>query len=185
MPKEPIVEEPEPKSKNVPIEISVPPSVSVPIAAPVPPIPQEIEEPTQSVLVSQPDVIPAKHEQVPHLEIIETLPPPAEYDNINISQQSTTNEPTTAPEEQIYSNISCEQNVTALVGNENTDLAEYIEDTGLKALALYDYEATADDEISFDPNDIITHIEQIDEGWWRGLCKNRYGLFPANYVQLQ
>lgn len=25
---------------------------------------------------------------------------------------------------------------------------------------------------------------QIDEGWWRGLCKNRYGLFPANYVQL-
>lgn len=106
-------------------------------------------------------------------------------------------------EEQIYSNIHFEQAnngnpsevelaegeqanyATALVGNEGTDLAEYIEDTGLKATALYDYEATADDEISFDPNDIITHIEQIDEGWWRGLCKNRYGLFPANYVQLQ
>lgn len=76
---------------------------------------------------------------------------------------------------------------------------------------MYDYQAAADDEISFDPDDLITHIEQvqfpkfffvdfssffnkkkienfqfkIDEGWWRGLCKNKYGLFPANYVQLQ
>lgn len=65
------------------------------------------------------------------------------------------------------------------------DLTEYIEDTGVKAVAMYDYQAAADDEISFDPDDVITHIEQIDEGWWRGLCKNRYGLFPANYVQLQ
>lgn len=25
---------------------------------------------------------------------------------------------------------------------------------------------------------------QIDEGWWRGMCKGQFGLFPANYVQL-
>lgn len=25
---------------------------------------------------------------------------------------------------------------------------------------------------------------QIDKGWWRGLCKGQYGLFPANYVEL-
>lgn len=42
-----------------------------------------------------------------------------------------------------------------------------------------------DDEISFDPDDIITNIEMIDDGWWRGLCKGRYGLFPANYVELR
>ncbi|KAK9884922.1 hypothetical protein WA026_009159 [Henosepilachna vigintioctopunctata] len=58
-------------------------------------------------------------------------------------------------------------------------------DTGISATALYDYQAAADDEISFDPDDIITHIEQIDEGWWRGLCRGKYGLFPANYVELQ
>jgi cortactin len=77
--------------------------------------------------------------------------------------------------------------------------------TGLSAIALYDYQADADDEISFDPDDIITNIEmvsifyrvlnsqllilnfnlQIDEGWWRGECKGQVGLFPANYVQLQ
>ncbi|GLV44065.1 cortactin [Carabus blaptoides fortunei] len=60
-----------------------------------------------------------------------------------------------------------------------------LEDTGLTAIALYDYQAAADDEISFDPDDTITHVEMIDQGWWRGLCRNQYGLFPANYVQLQ
>uniref|UniRef100_A0A2M3ZH64 Putative src substrate cortactin n=1 Tax=Anopheles braziliensis TaxID=58242 RepID=A0A2M3ZH64_9DIPT len=55
---------------------------------------------------------------------------------------------------------------------------------GIQAIALYDYQAAADDEISFDPDDKITHIEMIDEGWWRGWCNNKYGLFPANYVQL-
>ncbi|GJQ87012.1 hypothetical protein Trydic_g12594 [Trypoxylus dichotomus] len=60
-----------------------------------------------------------------------------------------------------------------------------IVDTGLSAVALYDYLASADDEISFDPGDVITHIEMIDQGWWRGMCKSCYGLFPANYVQLQ
>lgn len=34
----------------------------------------------------------------------------------------------------------------------------------LKAVALYDYQAVDDTEISFDPGDVITHIDQIDEG---------------------
>lgn len=54
----------------------------------------------------------------------------------------------------------------------------------LRARALYDYQASADDEISFDPDDIITEIVKIDEGWWQGLCKGMFGLFPANYVEL-
>lgn len=57
--------------------------------------------------------------------------------------------------------------------------------TGLTAIALYDYQAADDDEISFDPNDVITDIVQIDEGWWQGYCKGKFGLFPANYVELR
>ncbi|XP_037504612.1 drebrin-like protein isoform X3 [Rhipicephalus sanguineus] len=58
-------------------------------------------------------------------------------------------------------------------------------DPGLRARALYDYQAADDTEISFDPDDVITHIEQIDEGWWQGLGPDgTYGLFPANYVEL-
>ena len=42
-----------------------------------------------------------------------------------------------------------------------------------------------DTEITFDPDDLITNIEKIDEGWWRGEAPNgKYGLFPANYVEL-
>ena len=43
-----------------------------------------------------------------------------------------------------------------------------------------------DTEISFDIDEIITDIEQIDEGWWRGVREldGSYGLFPANYVEL-
>lgn len=61
------------------------------------------------------------------------------------------------------------------------------DEPGIIAYALYDYQAAAEDEISFDPGDEITHIEMIDEGWWKGFHQATltYGLFPANYVQLK
>lgn len=85
-----------------------------------------------------------------------------------------------------------------------------LHDEGVRARALYDYQAgeysvvhlhpihatyltelfylkfTDDEsEITFDPGDIITHIDKIDEGWWQGLGPDgTYGLFPANYVEI-
>ena len=41
------------------------------------------------------------------------------------------------------------------------DFDDNFENTGVTAIALYDYQAAADDEISFDPNDIITNIEMV------------------------
>ncbi|CAG05412.1 unnamed protein product, partial [Tetraodon nigroviridis] len=45
---------------------------------------------------------------------------------------------------------------------------------------------TADDsEITIDPGDIITGIEMVDPGWWRGYGPDgHFGMFPANYVEL-
>ncbi|XP_044051806.1 drebrin-like b isoform X3 [Siniperca chuatsi] len=58
-------------------------------------------------------------------------------------------------------------------------------DRGVCARALYDYQAADDTEISFDPDDIITGIEMIDDGWWRGFSPDgHFGMFPANYVEL-
>ncbi|XP_029960308.1 drebrin-like b isoform X5 [Salarias fasciatus] len=58
-------------------------------------------------------------------------------------------------------------------------------DRGTCARALYDYQAADDTEISFDPDEIITGIEMIDEGWWRGYGPDgHFGMFPANYVEL-
>lgn len=58
-----------------------------------------------------------------------------------------------APGQEVADNEAIYQN--------QEDIAEYIEDTGIKAIALYDYQAAADDEISFDPDEIITHIEMV------------------------
>jgi hypothetical protein len=55
----------------------------------------------------------------------------------------------------------------------------------VKAKALYDYDADDDTEISFLPGDIITEIDQFDEGWWTGRAPDgKVGMFPANYVEL-
>ncbi|KAK6316157.1 hypothetical protein J4Q44_G00136810 [Coregonus suidteri] len=55
----------------------------------------------------------------------------------------------------------------------------------VRARSLYDYQATDDSEITFDPDDIITGIDMVDEGWWRGYGPDgHYGMFPANYVEL-
>ncbi|XP_060893789.1 drebrin-like b isoform X5 [Labrus mixtus] len=69
--------------------------------------------------------------------------------------------------------------------NSNEVTAEETADRGICARALYDYQAADDTEVSFDPDDIITGIEMIDEGWWRGYAPDgNFGMFPANYVEL-
>ncbi|KFZ55096.1 Hematopoietic lineage cell-specific protein, partial [Antrostomus carolinensis] len=68
-------------------------------------------------------------------------------------------------------------------GGESDNVYE-VESAGTCAVALYDYQGDGDDEISFDPDDTITQIEMVDEGWWRGQCRGKIGLFPANYVKL-
>lgn len=49
------------------------------------------------------------------------------------------------------------------------------------AVALYDYEAGEDNEISCVEGDLITNIEFVSEDWWQGLAadKKTIGLFPG------
>ncbi|XP_006861102.1 PREDICTED: src substrate cortactin [Chrysochloris asiatica] len=93
----------------------------------------------------------------------------------------STNEGLAYTPEPVYETTDAQAHYPA---EENT-YDEYENDLGITAVALYDYQAAGDDEISFDPDDVITNIEMIDDGWWRGVCKGRYGLFPANYVELR
>lgn len=150
---------------------------------------------TVSAVVVQPDLIPAvemKMEAERSKEVVPDITAPSKilpnlntsHTNENIVQNQKVEQAELPTNEPIYQNQeeAQSQNVESIYAN--ADILDYIEDTGIKATALYDYQAADDDEISFDPDDIITHIEMIDEGWWRGMCKNRHGLFPANYVQL-
>uniref|UniRef100_A0A7E4USP3 Drebrin-like protein n=1 Tax=Panagrellus redivivus TaxID=6233 RepID=A0A7E4USP3_PANRE len=55
---------------------------------------------------------------------------------------------------------------------------------GNRVLALWDYQANEPNEISFNPDDIITEVERLHEGWWKGRAPNgQLGLFPSNFVK--
>lgn len=77
-------------------------------------------------------------------------------------------------DENVYENLDTkndfyEEEDSPTESSENIPEAYEVEDytkeeilnTGVSAVALYDYQAAADDEISFDPDDIITHIEKV------------------------
>ncbi|KAH8294729.1 hypothetical protein KR018_002222 [Drosophila ironensis] len=197
-----VEEQPAQPTVPAPIVAATPaPVVEAPAPTPVAPTPAPAPAPAQ---VSVPDVVPQievetvptpprsepespAHERVPQVEAV--APAPADPEPVAVEEPLYQNQAevkaasplppsngaaseaaAAAPEEAIYAN--------------SDNLADYLEDTGIHAIALYDYQAADDDEISFDPDDVVTHIDKIDDGWWRGLCKNRYGLFPANYVQV-
>ncbi|KAI8976197.1 hypothetical protein BDB01DRAFT_853248 [Pilobolus umbonatus] len=55
------------------------------------------------------------------------------------------------------------------------------------AVALYDYDAEEDNEITFKEGQTITQIEFVNDDWWQGVSPDgkTCGLFPANYVELK
>ncbi|OUM60404.1 hypothetical protein PIROE2DRAFT_52039 [Piromyces sp. E2] len=52
------------------------------------------------------------------------------------------------------------------------------------AIALYDYDAQEDNEISFKEGDIITELNFVTDDWWEGVANGKRGLFPGNYVEV-
>ncbi|CAI2351984.1 unnamed protein product [Caenorhabditis sp. 36 PRJEB53466] len=57
-----------------------------------------------------------------------------------------------------------------------------------KANALYDYDASQADELSFKSGDVIVVTDKSEAEWWSGhkaTDPSKSGLFPSNYVELQ
>ncbi|XP_028424600.1 abl interactor 1a isoform X8 [Perca flavescens] len=52
-----------------------------------------------------------------------------------------------------------------------------------KVVAIYDYSADKEDELSFNEGSIIYVIKKNDDGWFEGLSNGVTGLFPGNYVE--
>lgn len=49
--------------------------------------------------------------------------------------------------------------------------------------ALYDFEASDPDELTFSKGDIIAVLESVYKDWWKGLLRGQTGIFPLNYVE--
>ncbi|CAN7994888.1 unnamed protein product [Ixodes hexagonus] len=156
-------------------------------------IPRELVVPSKPD--SSPDVSPTQDDQVPKTPPAATATPtPAPVSALSRPQDSTPPSlPLEGPPKKVvpqihHSPVESESSPESGPGELLEEgIYEQLEPASegkkISAVALYDYQAADYDEISFDPDDIITDIETIDEGWWRGKCNGKVGLFPANYVQ--
>ena len=59
---------------------------------------------------------------------------------------------------------------------------------GTWARALYDYEATCDEELTFSEGALVQILRKVDEqgvddGWWEGTINGRVGVFPSLVVE--
>lgn len=52
-----------------------------------------------------------------------------------------------------------------------------------KVLAIYDYNADKEDELTFQEGQVIYVLKKNDDGWWEGVMEGITGLFPGNYVE--
>ncbi|EFO86568.1 hypothetical protein GCK72_010362 [Caenorhabditis remanei] len=202
----------EPPAEPAPVVKSPisPPSfiAPTPLIAPPPP------EPTPAHITSQygaPQAVPthysSQYDAPPVQEPFESVIPPAPASSHYASQYDAPPEPVESfasygensqlpahiasqydmppvmPEEPVITPIVVKSTVKAAPPIDQYDFPPAV--TEQNAMALWDYQAADDTEISFDPDDIITDIDQVDSGWWKGRAPNgRVGLFPANYVKL-
>jgi signal transducing adaptor molecule len=49
--------------------------------------------------------------------------------------------------------------------------------------ALFDFQATDPDELTFRKGDVIAVLESVYKDWWKGLLRGQTGIFPLNYVE--
>ncbi|XP_051879995.1 intersectin-2b isoform X5 [Pristis pectinata] len=52
-----------------------------------------------------------------------------------------------------------------------------------QVIAIYDYTAVNEDELSFSKGQLINVINKDDPDWWQGELNGMNGLFPSNYVK--
>ncbi|XP_048105795.1 intersectin-2a isoform X3 [Alosa alosa] len=53
-----------------------------------------------------------------------------------------------------------------------------------QVIAMYDYKAANEDEMSFSKGQLISVLNQDNADWWKGEVNGATGLFPTNYVKM-
>jgi len=174
-----------------PIRTSAPLGPPAPIQLPKAETNEEISQTRKVEKERPPEMERRKEEEVlveeEKVEVHSDIaPPPPAFDNHSpmkegVRKEDIIEEKHTAVEKEDDEGVHHATVATVTGEGESTSLESY----GTCAVALYDYQASDETEISFDPGQIISHIDQIDPGWWQGLGpQGNYGLFPANYVEI-
>ncbi|XP_014205397.1 abl interactor 2-like [Copidosoma floridanum] len=97
------------------------------------------------------------------------LPPPPPADQDELSQFGRL--------------VSCTGTIKPIVPEEE-DLPGWVPKNYIeKVIAIYDYYADKEDELSFQESSVIYVLKKNDDGWWEGVMDGITGLFPGNYVE--
>ncbi|XP_029611629.1 abl interactor 1 isoform X15 [Salmo trutta] len=161
-------------------------SIGIPIAVPTPSIPNS----GPVSIAPPPPPMPQLTPQIPltgfvarvqeNIADTPTPPPPPPPDDLPMFDE--------APPPPPPPPVDYEEEEEAAVVHYNDPYADgdpqwapksYIE----KVVAIYDYAADKDDELSFVEGAIIYIIKKNDDGWFEGLSSGVTGLFPGNYVE--
>nr|CDS33158.1 hematopoietic lineage cell specific protein [Hymenolepis microstoma] len=116
---------------------------------------------------------------------------PTEPSNPQIPKSSTPLVPEVEPAESPKAPKSSEQSENAtptsqpqvVFGMVPAFPLEAAKGTSITAVAIFDFQASQSDELSFKEGDKIVDIDKFDEAWWSGRIGDRIGIFPANRVQ--
>ena len=133
-------------------EVQAPPAVLTEVQAP-PPFQALPETPAPVQMVSVPDVVPVDDDAADDWE---------DGDDAGVGDVGAWQEPRleTLPEQDWQEEEAQDLDQDPDCGGWSP-AASGLQESRLVAVALYDYEAAADDEISFDPDDIITDIDMV------------------------
>jgi len=53
-----------------------------------------------------------------------------------------------------------------------------------KCRVVYSYQPANEDELELNADDVIEVLEEVEEGWWKGVLRGRTGVFPSNFVEI-
>ncbi|XP_071788841.1 abl interactor 2-like [Asterias amurensis] len=104
----------------------------------------------------------------PDMEV-SALPPPPPMEEISYPSNMGLTDEMPPPPEFIQTSDIIDTNAPA----------EYLE----KVVAIYDYQQTREDELTFQEDDIIYVLKKNPDGWFEGVYNGVTGLFPGNYVE--
>ncbi|XP_075176735.1 neutrophil cytosol factor 2 isoform X3 [Anomaloglossus baeobatrachus] len=64
------------------------------------------------------------------------------------------------------------------------EILKYLEDKSeITVTAMFDYEASQLEDLSFKKGDIIKVLNKVSPEWWEGECHKKVGIFPSAFVQ--
>nr|XP_046148966.1 abl interactor 1-like isoform X5 [Oncorhynchus gorbuscha] len=163
-------------------------SIGIPMAVPTPSIPNSGPVPTMSSPPGAPPPPPPLPGQSPPVAPVAsaaivadtpTPPPPPPPDDLPMFDE--------APPPPPPPPVDYEEEEAAVVlysdsyadGDPQWAPKSYMQ----KVVAIYDYTADKNDELSFMEGAIIYIIKKNDDGWFEGISSGVTGLFPGNYVE--